>query len=475
MQEIDISPLDANRFAPILRPEQSVEFTARLDEAAKRLAGHALWHVNSTATGGGVAEMLHSVLGYLVDGGVDTRWLVVEGDDDFFGVTKRIHHWLHGSRGDGGPLDETERELYMSCLEHQVDELTDRVRPGDVVVLHDPQTLGLAPAIHELGGAIVWSCHIGIDEPNELTRQAWKFLAPYVRFANRVVFSRRQYAWDLLDPAVVEVVPPCIDAFSSKNQWLEVATVDSILETADVIPKFSTAPPTFRRQNGDEAKVSARAQMFEMSPIPADSTVVTQISRWDPLKDHLGVMRGFARAVDSGIEARLVLAGPSPDSIADDPEGRDVLDELRQEWGNLRIEHRRKVHIACLPMDDLEENAAIVNALQRRPAVVVQKSLAEGFGLTVAEAMWKERATLASAVGGINDQIESGVDGILVEDPRDLDSFGSALRELLDDLDRARGLGQRAHESVRGRFLAPQYLSRFLELALAARSAASVG
>ncbi len=178
------------------------------------------------------------------------------------------------------------------------------------------------------------------------------------------------------------------------------------------------------------------------------------------------MMEGFCRHVPAALDIQLVLAGPSPESIADDPEGEETLDDLRRAWEELPAPWRRRVHIACLPMGDLEENAAIVNALQRRSDVIVQKSLAEGFGLTVAEAMWKEVPVVATAVGGIQDQIEPGVNGVLLDDPHDHAALGRALVELVEEPEKRRLLGRRARTSVRDRYLAPCYLSRFLELAL---------
>jgi trehalose synthase len=203
--------------------------------------------------------------------------------------------------------------------------------------------------------------------------------------------------------------------------------------------------------------------MIEDAPIPSDATLVVQVSRWDPLKDHVGVMAGFCDhgPADEGIH--LVLVGPDPESVTDDPEGTASLEELKETWRRLPADKRRQVHIACLPMDDVDENAAIVNALQRRAAVVVQKSLAEGFGLTVAEAMWKARPTVGSRVGGIQDQIESGVSGVLV-DPENLELFGEALRSLLGNRSSAAAMGKRAHARVAQEYLAPSHLARYLEL-----------
>jgi len=469
MHEVEILPLDATRFEPILGAAHFEPFAASLSAAAEALEGHTLWHVNSTETGGGVAEMLQTVLGYLVGGGIKTRWMVVDGDAEFFVVTKRIHNWLHGSKGDDQGLGQAEREALEGCLNNQAAELAAQADAGDVVVLHDPQTIALAPHLRDRRARVIWSCHVGIDEPNEVTRAAWRFLAPYVRLVDRAVFSRKQYAWDLLDPQVVEIIPPCIDAFSAKNQFLDRRTVGAILNAAGIIPDVTSDPAVFCGQRGERESVSSTAEMIQESPVPANATIVTQVSRWDRLKDHLGVMMGFERFVPEDLKARLILAGPSPQSVADDPEGEDVLDELRRSWSALPPRSKARVHIACLPMEDLEENAAIVNALQRRSQIIVQKSLAEGFGLTVAEGMWKKIPTLASGVGGIKDQIQSGINGVLVGDPRDLEGFGRAVGSLLRHPDRARELGIAAHRSVQDRYLAPHYLTRMIELAMAVR------
>jgi trehalose synthase len=467
VRQIEISPLDASRFEPLIGPAESSTFTKTIEAAARQLDGRSFWHLNSTATGGGVAEILQSVLGYLSGRGISTHWAVVDGDDEFFTVTKRIHHFLHGSDGDGGSLGEVERKSYLRTLEDQTEELATLVRSGDVVVLHDPQTLGLAPVLRQLGAGVIWSCHVGTDEPNAATRQAWEFLAPWVDAAQRVVFSRTAYAWDVIDPARVEVIPPCIDAFSPKNQAMDAATVAAVLGVSRVVPERAEGPARFTRQDGCEAHVTSRAEMIEDRALSASSTLVTQISRWDPLKDHAGVMEGFVRHGPDREDVELVLAGPSPESVTDDPEGEETFRQLMAARAALPAGQRRRVHIACLPMDDLEQNAAIVNALQRRSAVVAQKSRAEGFGLTVTEAMWKAVPTVASAVGGIRDQVDHGVSGVLIDPPDDLAAFGAALTDLLADPDRAAGLGRGAHESVRDRYLAPRYLSRFLDLARA--------
>src|SRR5579862_2618140 len=257
MHEVEILPLDAARFEPIIGAAHFERFAARSTAAAKALEGHTLWHVNSTATGGGVAEMLQTVLGYLVGAGIKVRWMVVDGDDEFFVVTKRIHNWLHGSKGDDGGLGQTEKEAFETCLNNQAAELASQANPGDVVVLHNPQTIALAPHLRDRHAPLIWSCHVGIDEPNELTRAAWRFLAPYVRLVDRAVFSRKQYAWDLLEPEVVEIIPPCIDAFSAKNQPLGDSAVSAILNAAGIIPDGTSDPAVFCGQRGERQTVSS--------------------------------------------------------------------------------------------------------------------------------------------------------------------------------------------------------------------------
>jgi trehalose synthase len=187
------------------------------------------------------------------------------------------------------------------------------------------------------------------------------------------------------------------------------------------------------------------------------------VSRWDGLKDPLGVIKGFVEHVAPDLHAHLVLAGPSVEAVADDPEGAAVLQECGEAWSALPEEIASRVHLACLPMEDGGENAAIVNALQRRADVVVQKSLAEGFGLTVAEAMWKARPVVASRIGGIQDQVTDGSTAILVE-PTDLEQYGSAVSRLLNNGDEAEAMGMEAQRRVRDKFLAPRHLTQYLEL-----------
>jgi trehalose synthase len=413
-----------------------------------------------------VAEMLHFLLGYLVGAGIDARWLVLEGNEEFFAVTKRLHHLLHGQPGDEGELDEPARDTYRQTLKETLAELQPLVEPGDVVVLHDPQTAGLAPALKRQGAVVIWSCHVGIDQPNDLARTAWEFLRPAVQEADAYVFSRAAYCWEGLDRARLAVIAPCIDAFAPKNQPLGPPTVAAILQTTGILEdsEAEVGTPGFRRLDGSPGRVERRAEMTQDQPIPPSAPLVVQVSRWDPLKDPLGVLEGFARHVPDELGAHLLLAGPAAASVSDDPESDQVLQQVRRAGAALPRAARDRVHLACLPMEDLEENAAMVNAIQRRADVIVQKSLAEGFGLTVAEAMWKARPVLASQVGGIQDQLRHGTSGLLLEDPSDLVGFGRAIQTLLTDRDQAQRMGEAAHRRVGSDYLAPRRLTQELDL-----------
>jgi trehalose synthase len=462
---VDIGSFKLDRFESVLSDERMAEIREGADRAREVLGDHTIWHVNSTARGGGVAEMLIALLPYAHGVGVDARWSVIEGDPDFFKVTKRIHNLLHGSEGDGGPLGDDEREAYESALAPNADELTDQIDADDLVVLHDPQTAGLIPAIKETGAAVVWRCHIGLDEPNDCARRAWEFLLPYVEQADAYVFSRDAFVWEDLDRDRGTIIAPTIDVFAPKNQEMEPETVAAILAHAGIVDAHADdEPPEFTRMDGETSRVEHRAELLEERPLQPGDRYVLQVSRWDRLKDPIGVITGFAEHVSEHSDAHLVYAGPAVDDVADDPEGAEVLEEARELWRNLPPHARSKIHLATLPMDDLEENAAIVNALQRGASIVVQKSLAEGFGLTVAEAMWKGRPVVASRIGGIQDQIEDDDSGVLLDDPRDLEAYGKTLLELLDDPERAERIGAAARERVKDRFLGTQSLLQYLAL-----------
>ena len=464
LQHVTIPATAPERFASVLSPGEYEALLDLVDHAARELHGRVIWNVNSTAKGGGVVEMLRPLLGYCRGAGVDARWAVISGQPEFFAITKRIHNRLHGFPGDGGPLGDAEREVYEKTLAASADELAKLVHPRDIVILHDPQTAGAAAAVRETGATVMWRCHVGLDVVNDHARGAWDFLRGYVSDAHLFIFSRAGYAWEGLPRDRTSVIRPSIDAFAPKNAEQAREQSLSILATAGVLAAEADAYPMFTRSDGTPGRVERRAEMLEEAPLVADVPVVMQVSRWDQLKDPLGVLGAFAGHVANRGDAHLLLAGPSTAAVADDPEGAQVLDGVRAAWHELPARVRRRVHLCSLPMDDIEENAAIVNALQRHATVVVQKSLAEGFGLTVAEAMWKQRPVVASRIGGIRDQIEDGRSGVLLSDPRDLQQVGAAVRELLANRERAESIGIAAQRRVQEQFLGPHHLGRYFEV-----------
>jgi trehalose synthase len=461
LTEVRLDTLPPERFRTLLG-DAFDEVEPEISRAREELAGRVVWHINSTARGGGVAEMLRSYLAYVRGAGVDVRWTVVGGTPDFFEVTKRIHNNLHGDPGDGGSLGEAEKRIYRSTLAGATGALADLVRRGDIVFLHDPQTAGMVTPVRELGASAVWRCHVGVDRPNELVRAAWDFLRPELDGADALVFSRQRFVWEGLEGQRIWIMPPTIDAFSPKNQEMDAETVASVLGTIGLAPDGSLPPATYRRNDGTRARVNRKATIVQEDRLPPETPLVAQVSRWDRLKDPVGLLACFAEHL-ADQTSHLVIAGPNVEAVDDDPEGADVLDEVRAALGGMPGTIRRRVHLVSLPMDDLDENAAMVNALQRRANVVVQKSIAEGFGLTVAEAMWKQKPVVAGRVGGIQDQIVDEESGLLVDDPRDLAAVGTAIDSLLAEPERAARIGRAAKQRVIDEFLQIRRLLEYFE------------
>ncbi|MCW2957673.1 MAG: glycosyltransferase, partial [Solirubrobacterales bacterium] len=434
LTEVPLKAVSLRRFDDLLDRDEVARLHAGVAAARPAFEGRTVWNVNSTARGGGVAELLTALLALGRGAGVDARWLVVGGDEHFFTLTKRLHNRLHGVEGDGGPLGPGERQAYEQAIAPAATALLDRAHAGDVIILHDPQTAGMIPVLKAHGLTVVWRAHIGIDVPNDIVRSAWAFLAPYVAAADRCVFSRPSFAWDVVPADKRIFISPSIDPFVPKNQELDEDTVTAILQTAGLIDGVpSLAAPRFTRWDGSAGQVRPLSVIRHDHDLPDGQRYVLQVSRWDALKDPVGVVEGFAGHIAPFCDLRLVYAGPDVQAVTDDPEGAEVLAQVRAVHARLPQDVRKRIDLAMLPMDDPEENAAIVNALQRRATVVVQKSLAEGFGLTVSEAMWKGRPVVATALGGIQDQIEEGRSGILLPDARDLEAYGAAVVSLAAD------------------------------------------
>jgi trehalose synthase len=375
------------------------EAVERIHTKAETLAGIHVVHVNSTYYGGGVAELLGS-LTLLMNGlGLPTGWRVIQGSPDFFGITKKIHNGLQGGEIN---LSRRKREIYEQVVyENVVRNHLDH----DMVIIHDPQPLPMVQH-YKKRGPWIWRCHVDLSRPNP---KLWRYLRGFVEHYDAVVTSSRDYQQQLDTPQ--RYFLPAINPFSIKNRDLGEAEIDERLAHYD---------------------------------IPTDLPLVVQISRFDRWKDPQGVIEAFKRARRE-VDATLVLLG---NVATDDPEGEAVYQSLLD---------AREERIIILSRED----TALVNALQRRAHVVLQKSLREGFGLTVTEAMWKGTPVIGGRVGGIPLQIQDGENGFLVDT---VDQAAARIVQLLQDDSLRRRLGDRGRETVKERFLQSRLLEQYLDL-----------
>ncbi len=371
----------------------------RIMRKAQRLHGMRVVHVSSTFYGGGVAEMLSSSTLLARSLGIRADWRLIQGSPDFFSVTKKIHNALQGAEIN---LTDLKKEIYDTV------NLQNAMRidlDADFVVVHDPQPLPLI--MHERRTCPwVWRCHVDLSNPNQ---EVWDYLREFVDQYDAVVLSLPEYSRELKPPQVF--IMPAIDPFSMKNAEMSKAEIKDRLEHYD---------------------------------IPDDLPIVAQVSRFDRWKDPQGVIDAFHQARRRA-KARLVLLG---NVASDDPEGQEVFESL--------LKHKGKyVHILTV------EDSALVNAIQRHAAVILQKSLREGFGLTATEAMWKGTAVIAGACGGLRHQIEDGVNGYLVSTVGDA---AKAIAGLLKNEKLRKEIGAKAQKTVRERFLLTRKIEQYLDL-----------
>ena len=471
MFQVDLQPRSLADLATVIPPVRVFRLVEDVAPMMRsQLAGHDIVNVNSTASGGGVAEMLHVLLPLCLGVGVPAPWYVVEAEPEFFLTTKRIHNRIHGNRGDSGPLNDVELGVMQGVAAREAPALLERLRSGDVVILHDPQPAGLAKLLHEEGYPVIWRCHVGVDFDNDHTKQAWEFLRPMLEgYVDEYVFTRESYAPEWIPREQLRIIKPSIDPVAPKNQELSRDDVMGALTRAGILAGPEIADAGFTRSDGRRTQFDMVADVVRSEAAPGPEVpIVVQVSRWDPLKDMAGVMHGFVQHVAPYTDAHLMLVGPAVTSVSDDPEGEQILLDITAAWRGLPEEVRHRIHLVSLPMDDPEQNGALVNAIQRHAAVVTQKSLAEGFGLTVTEAMFKGRPVVASAVGGITDQIVDDESGLLVRDPRDPAEFGRAVTAVLTDAELAERLGAAARQRVIDYFLPDSSLDQWNEVVLAA-------
>ena len=383
------------------------EFVGRgtIDELrllGQQLQGRRILTINSTAVGGGVAEILNRLVPLSREIGVDVRWDVVKGGEEFFSVTKRMHNALHGKVERFTPRD------YDAFRETTQRNLAEMDLDADIVFVHDPQPAGLIAARRPEHGRWVWRCHIDVSAPQP---EVWQFLEGYVSRYDAAVFSAPQFSRNLQLPQVM--IAPSIDPLSDKNRELTDSEVAAAMDGLKV---------------------------------PRDKPIVTQVSRFDRLKDPVGVIAAF-RLARKYNDCRLVLAGGS---ATDDPDGTEVLAAV-----HAAADGDPDIHVLELPPTANVE----INAIQRASTLIVQKSLKEGFGLTVSEALWKGKPVIAGAVGGIPLQVTHRYSGILTHT---VEGTAFWIKQLLNSPEYARRLGENGREHVRSNFLLTRHLRDYL-------------
>ncbi len=387
------------QYEPIVGPSVAQE----LRDLAKRLSGKRLVMVNSTRVGGGVAEILAQMVPLLRELGLDAQWDIIEGPETFYKVTKAFHNALQGRRE---VLTDEMLELFLAVGRQNAERLN---LDADIVFIHDPQPLPLVEQRKRYPSSRwLWRCHIDLSRPQQ---QSWNFLKPFIGNFDAAVYSSPAFAQQM--PMRQVLVAPSIDPLSEKNRELLPEEIAAVLERLD---------------------------------IPQDRPIITQVSRFDYFKDPLGVIEAF-RGVRRSLKCRLVLAGGP---ASDDPEGEEVLNRVRE-----AAKDDPDIHLLMLPPTSHLE----INALQRASAVIVQKSLREGFGLTVSEALWKAKPVVASAVGGIPLQITHRYSGLLVHS---VAGATYAIKQLLRNSAYAKRLGENGREHVRHNFLLTRHLRDYL-------------
>jgi trehalose synthase len=401
---VDIGPRRIEAYRGVA-PDELID---GLKTVARELGGARILHVNATPYGGGVSELLRSAVPIVNDLGLVADWRIIAGDDTFFHVTKKIHNGLQGAAED---LTQAEREAYLTTSRHNA-QLLEEVY--DIIFLHDPQPA----AIREMHGhgtaSWIWRCHIDTSAPNPAV---WSFLQPYLAPFDAAVFTMEQFVPPGFPVQRVRIIPPAIDPLSPKNMPLADATARQVLEWIGV---------------------------------ELDRPLVTQVSRFDPWKDPLGMIAAYRLARKEIPTLQLALIG----SMAlDDPEGWDVYHQVKAESSADPDIH---IFTNLIGVGNVE-----VNAFQRLSQVVVQKSVREGFGLVVSEALWKGTPVVAGRAGGIPLQMADNAGGVLVDD---VESCAAAIVALVRDRKRAGELGQRGHDRVRQQFLIPRMVLDELHL-----------
>ncbi|HTK83190.1 MAG TPA: glycosyltransferase [Bacteroidota bacterium] len=373
---------------------------------AKKFEGKTLQNINSTAVGGGVAEILTHMIPLLKQLGINARWDVIKGNERFFVITKNMHNALHGVKVD---ISQDDFEYFLEVNRMNAAEMDFS---GDFIFVHDPQPIGLIEKRKEVGKHWAWRGHVDFSKPY---LQTWDFLAQYINKYDAAVFSAPSFSRELEIPQVL--IAPSIDPLANKNKELPEETINEV---------------------------------FSRFQIDRSRPVITQISRFDYLKDPVGVIKAYKK-VKKYVDAQLVLAGGG---ATDDPEGAKVMEEVR-----IEADKDKDIFVLFLPpASDIE-----INALQRGSTILLQKSLKEGFGLTVSEALWKSKPVIASAVGGIPLQIAHKYSGILTHT---IDGTAYWMKQLINEPGYAKQLGVNGKEHIKNNFLITRHIKDYLLLFL---------
>jgi len=409
LKKVDLLNKKLDDYKKLISPKIYKEILRR----SKRLKNLKIVHINATAIGGGVAEMLKTIVPLMRDVGLDANWYVIQPDKKFFDITKKLHNSL---QGDDDDLTKLEKEYYLS-YNKKISQAIEKIK-GDILVIHDPQPLASLSFLDKKVKA-VWRCHIDTTNCNI---DSWNFIENLLRPYNYFVFSLKDFIPKDLPRKKIKIIHPAIDPLTIKNRLIDVNVARYILSRLG---------------------------------IDIDKPILTQVSRFDPWKDPLGVIRTFYLAKKRIPDLQLVLCGLF--LAKDDPEAIKIYKEVKY-----HVKNKPNIFLFSDPEKiKYIGNELLVNALQTGSDVIIQKSIREGFGLVVAEAMWKYKAVVGSNVGGIKIQIKDGFNGFLVNNVK---TAAQRVVQLLENKDMAQKMGRMAHKSVQEKFLMPRLLNDWLEL-----------
>ncbi|HMB00863.1 MAG TPA: glycosyltransferase [Spirochaetota bacterium] len=451
-----------------------------LDKTASNLKKHTVWMVNSTAEGGGVAEMLPRMIFMLREAGITARWAVISTEQTaFFNLTKRMHNLFHGS---GRPeLSKADFDLYENVSTELVQDMKKLVQTDDIVVIHDPQPAGMGSRLKDITGVkTIFRCHIGLDKKTEQTTTIWNFMKPYLQNYDQAVFTAPEYIPSYLKDRSV-IIHPALDPFTAKNRELRIPRLTSILYASGLAVKpQQLAVNTYQHQ----AERLQSDNTFKTATLPQDIGLLShpfilQVSRWDNLKGWQELMEAFiklkqninAYAEDKPGEhkkrlqqLRLVMAGPETAAVKDDPEAQEVLQILSKKYCELHADLQKDIILLSLPMTSREENALMVSALHTCATAVVQNSIQEGFGLTATEPMWKGTPVIVSNACGLRQQVTAGREAAMIQSPGDSEDVAATINQTLSNPDQMEAMAQKARRRVRDEFLIFTQLDKYCQL-----------